>query len=76
MELFHYAQEQSMVPVFPAGILIHFDSSVAFSFFFQILRPADQTEEIIYLPKAEYSCMQVNLTPRTDILKLIGNTSQ
>lgn len=68
MELFQHAQVQNMAPVFPAGILIHCDREpYSFSFFVQVLRPAVPHPQIIHIPAAEFSCMQIELTFQTDL---------
>lgn len=73
MELFFDAQEQNMAPVFPAGILIDFESaSISFSFFFQVLQPWVNDKHMVHLPKAAFRCMQADLTSETDILELLN----
>lgn len=72
INLFHTAQKENMAPVFPAGILIHCETEpVSFSFLLQVLHPAQQDERIIHIPKAQFSCLQVELTSQTDILELL-----
>lgn len=73
MELFHFAQKHSLVPVFPAGLLIHHETTpVSFSFFFQVLRPAPCQKQIVHIPRTRFSCLQADLTPETDLLGLLG----
>lgn len=78
IELFQYAQEQGMVPVFPAGILADAETSpVSFSFFVQVLRPSVQKDMMLHLPRARYLCMQTDLTSKTDIAQILsGNFPQ
>lgn len=72
MTLFRNAQEQNMAPVFPAGILIHCDTEpISYSLFIRVLRPAPQDKHIIHIPTATFSCLQTDLTPHTDILKVL-----
>lgn len=72
MDLFHTAQQQNMAPVFPAGILIHCETKpVSYSFFVQVLHPAKQDKQIIRIPKADFSCMQIDVTSQTDILDIL-----
>ena len=72
MDLFHYAQEQNMAPVFPAGVLIHCDTTpVSYSFFVQVLHSSRQDTQVIRIPKADFSCMQIDVTPQTDILNIL-----
>lgn len=72
MKLFQDAQEADMSPVFPAGILVNCETEpVSFSFFVQVLKPSGHDDRILHLPRAEYSCMQLELTPKTDISRLL-----
>lgn len=71
-KLFQEAQVQNMAPVFPAGVLIHYDTNpVSGSFFVQILHPLDEDARIISIPAADFLCMQTDITPQTDILKTL-----
>lgn len=73
-DLFRAAQERNMAPVFPAGILLHCETEpVSFSFFVQVLHPAEGDKRIVHIPKASFSCLQTELTAQTDILKLLKN---
>lgn len=73
MDLFQYAQDLNMVPVFPAGILVDGEASPAsFSFFVQVLHPVENDSRILHLPKAKYFCLQVDLTSKTDLSKLLA----
>lgn len=60
-----------MAPVFPAGILIHYDDPVSFSFFVRVLHPVREDSRLLRIPKAAFSCMQTELTSQTDILKVL-----
>lgn len=72
MDLFHYAQEQDMAPVFPAGILIHCKTTpVSYSFFVQVLHPSTQDEQVIRIPETDFSCMQIDVTHQTNILDIL-----
>lgn len=72
MDLFREAQEQHMVPVFPAGVLVHFETDpVSYSFFVQVLHPAERDERVLRVPKANFACMQIDLVPQMDILKVL-----
>lgn len=70
IKLFQTAQEEHMMPVFPAGILVS-PAGGEFSFFLQVLRPPEDDPRILCLPKADYACMQTDLTPDTDISRLL-----
>lgn len=72
MELFRYAQERQMVPVFPAGVLVHFETDpVSYSFFVQVLHPAPGDERVLRVPKANFACKQIDLLSRMDIMKVL-----
>lgn len=76
-DLFHDAQEQGMAPVFPAGILVHYETNpVSYSFFFQVLHPPKQNKRIVPIPKAVFHCLQADLTPQTDIPKMLKENFQ
>lgn len=72
MELFQYAQERELAPVFPFGILLHPDTGLdRFSFFFQVLHPRPDEERIIRIPAGTFACMQVDMTPDTQVSELL-----
>lgn len=72
MDLFRTAQDRNMAPVFPAGILIRCETEpVSFSFVVQVLHPDKQDSRILHIPKASFSCLQVELTSQTDIPELL-----
>ena len=70
MELFQAAQERGLAPVFPAGILVLPGERNPFSFFFQVLHPLPG-EDVLRVPAGTFCCMQIDLTPETQILKLL-----
>ncbi len=70
--LFIEAQKSGDDPVFPSGIILHYEKEVPdVSFFFRVLDPDDRDKRIVRIPKGIYSCMQVDLTPQTDLQKLL-----
>ncbi len=72
MELFRRAQEEALVPVFPAGILARpAGDSWAYWFFVQVLRPHRRSKETIVVPAGTYRCLQVQLRWDLDIPGLI-----
>lgn len=72
MELFHHAQEQGLIPVFPPGILLRpQDGSYSFSFFFQVLHPTESLDGLLYVPAGRFSCLQADLTPQTRLSQLL-----
>ncbi len=75
MSLFHSTQKKNMVPVFPAGVLVHWETTpVTYSFFVQVLHPAEQDDQIIRIPRATFSCMQIDLVSQMDILKVLKDS--
>lgn len=74
LDLFADAQNEGLVPVAPAGMFIEFAAGgETVNFFVEILRPA-KAEGVIRFPAGKYSCLQVDLTPKTDAVKLISET--
>lgn len=74
MELFQTAQESNMMPVFPAGILVNCKPDpAAFSFCVQVLKPSGHDDRILYLPRAHYLCMQIDLTSKTNISEVLAD---
>lgn len=72
IELFRTAQEEHMMPVFPAGILVNSSEEASpFSFFLQVLRPREKDPRILHLPEGTYACLQTDLTPETDISQVL-----
>lgn len=72
MALFQEAQMKNMSPVFPAGVILHFEKEpVEAAFYLQILHPDTQDPRIIHLPQAKYRCLQTDLTPQTDIQEIL-----
>lgn len=72
MELFREAQEKDMDPVFPSGIFIRNPNGQSqFFFYLQVLHPNPEDPRIIRIPEGEYTCLQLDLSPRTDLKRLI-----
>lgn len=71
-KLFQKAQARNMAPVFPAGVLVHYDTCpVSYSFFVQVLHPESENKQIISFPEADFLCMQIDMTPQADILDIL-----
>lgn len=67
MELFREAQARALAPVFPAGVLVHCENDAnTYSVFFQVLHPSSQ-QDVLHIPAGQYTCLQVDLTPETDL---------
>lgn len=72
MELFHEAQGKNMVPVFPSGIIIHYEREpVQFSFYFQVLHPDKEDKRILHIPEGVYACLQTDMTFQVDMKQLL-----
>lgn len=77
MDLFQEAQEKNMSPVFPAGIILHYEREpIEVSFYLQVLHPDKQDQRIVHLPKARYLCLQTDLTFQTNMKQLIEQNFQ
>ncbi len=75
MKLFQIAQESDMLPVFPAGILVHCEENpISFAFFVQVLKPLEHDSRIIHLPKSQYLCIQADITSKTDITEVLAES--
>lgn len=72
INLFHDAQAHGMAPVFPAGILINFETApVSLSFCFQVLHPSLSDKRTVRVPKADFSCLQIDMTSQTSIYQTL-----
>lgn len=71
-QLFHDAQNKGMAPVFPAGMMIHYDTNpITYSLFVQILHPLPTEKEILHIPQADFSCLQVAYASQKDVLEIV-----
>lgn len=70
--LFEEAQISGADPIFPFGIVFHYEKEpMEKSFFLRVLHPNDSDSRIIRIPKGRYSCMQVDLDFETDIKEIL-----
>ena len=77
MELIQEVQEKNMSPVFPSGMILHYEREpMEHSFYLQVLHPDKQDSRIIHLPKAKYYCLQVDLIFQTDLKKILMQNFQ
>ena len=61
-----------MAPVFPAGVIIHYDTNpITYSLFVQVLHPLPTEKEILHIPQADFSCLQVAYASQKDVLKIV-----
>jgi len=72
-EIYKYAQKKGMFPILPAGQIIQIDENgqMRFCFFLEILNCDETEEKIITIPAGIYSCVQVELEPTMDFVKVI-----
>lgn len=72
MDLFRDAQKQNLTPVFPAGLLIRCETNpVSCSFYLRILHPSKSNANILHIPEASFSCLQIDLSPQTNIQQVL-----
>ncbi|MDR1828608.1 MAG: MerR family transcriptional regulator [Methylobacteriaceae bacterium] len=72
MALFWKTKEMGLLPIFPAGMLVHPGRTPAtYSFFVQVLQPEVCEQSVLRIPKGTFSCLQTELTPKMDFPKLI-----
>jgi len=77
-KMYKYAQKKGMYPILPAGQIMRIEAggTIRFRFFLEVLN-CDETEEKIYIiPAGKYSCVQIELEPNLDFLKIIEDTWQ
>jgi len=71
--IYKYAQKKGMFPILPAGQIMKLDEEgqIRFCFFLEILNYDETEERILTIPAGTYSCVQVELEPTLDFLKVI-----
>jgi len=72
-KIYKYAQKKGMFPILPAGQIMKIDAEgkMRFSFFLEILNSDPAEEQVLTLPAGVYPCVQVELDPTLDFLKVI-----
>lgn len=72
-KIYRYAQKKGMFPILPAGQILEINEAgeMRCRFFLQVLNCTDE-ENVITIPAGTYSCMQVELDPTLDFIKLIN----
>ena len=75
-DIYKYAQKKGMFPILPAGQIMQVDETgqMRFCFFLEILNGDSSEERILTIPAGEYSCVQVELEPTLDFLKVIEDS--
>jgi len=68
-----YAQKRGMFPIMPAGQIMRIEENgqIQFCFFLEILNCSEKEERVLTIPADTYSCVQVELEPTLDFLKVI-----
>lgn len=71
-KIYKYAQKKGMYPILPAGQIMRLDeSSIYFCFFLEVLNCSENDEKVITIPAGNYPCVQVELEPTFDFVKVI-----
>lgn len=74
-QLYRYAQEKRLFPVFPAGLLVRTDAGqVAAKVFFEVVRKDASDDALQTLDAGVFLCHQVDLTPQVRLLDAIEDT--
>ena len=73
-KIYKHAQKKGMFPILPAGQIFEVgeNGSIRCRFFLEVLNSEDE-ENVITIPKGRYSCLQVELDPNIDLIKLIND---
>lgn len=71
-KIYKYAQKRGMFPILPAGQIMEVeeDGTIRCRFFLEVLN-CDAEENVITIPAGEYSCLQAELHPEFDFLKVV-----
>lgn len=72
-KIYKYAQKKGMFPILPAGQILKLDEAgqMRFCFFLEILNCDEAEEKILTIPAGTYPCVQVELKPTLDFMKVI-----
>ena len=72
-KMYKYAQKKGMFPILPAGqiLKINEEGNLQYCFFLEVLNCDQEEENIHTIPAGQYSCAQIELDPRLDLLKVI-----
>lgn len=75
-KLYSYAQNNHLSPVFPAGLMLHFENNTTtVKVFFEIVqKDIIDIDNILTIPAGNFFCKQINLLPDTDIVQTIEKT--
>lgn len=71
-ELYSYAQQNRLSPVFPAGLILRFNGEqVKARIFFEIVSRNISDSCIIKISEGQFMCRQLDMTPQTNLLEAI-----
>ena len=72
-KMYKYAQKKGMFPILPAGQILKVDEigKVQYCFFLEVLNCDEKEERIHTIPAGVYTCVQTELEPNFDFLKVI-----
>lgn len=72
-EIYKIAQKNNFFPVLPAGQILELDKDgeINIRFFLEILNCQNEHPQVQILPEGEYSCLQTELNPESDLVKII-----
>lgn len=72
-KLFHYAQEQNLFPVAPAGLLFRYQNGVVSSYIFLgiLSVPDTASDQILHIPAASFECVRKSMQDGSDIFTFI-----
>lgn len=77
IRLFREAQERNMAPIFPVGIILHYEKRpTEYSYYFQVLHPEKEDGRIIDIPRNDYFCLQTDLSFQSDIVGMLKDNFQ
>ena len=72
-KMYKYAQKKGMFPILPAGQILKIDKegNMQYSFFLEVLNAEQEEGHIHTIPAGRYSCVQIELEPTLNLLKII-----
>ncbi len=72
-EIYKTAQKNELFPILPAGQILELDENgtISIRFFLEVLNCQNEYPMIEILPAGEYSCVQTELSPEINFVKLI-----
>lgn len=72
-EMYKYAQKKGMFPILPAGQILKIDEegNLRYCFFLEVLNCDKEEKRVYTIPAGGYPCVQVEIEPKFDFLKVI-----